>query len=370
VRAYLAAQAALTVAAPEDFPEALRQLSGSRVRADRLSASEWLVEQLRAAGAHADLGADPCQLSKACKTPAELAAIRAAHVRDGVAVIRYLAWLAREAPGGHDEWTVAEQLDGLRAQGERYRCPSFHTISAFGPSSALPHYRASRESARKLATGNLYLVDSGGQYLDGTTDITRVTAIGEPSAEMRRRYTQVLKGHLALSRAQFPAGTTGSQLDPFARQYLWHDGVDFDHGTGHGVGCFLSVHEGPHSISKRPSDVALRPGMIVSNEPGYYKPGHFGIRIENLIVVVELAPQPAGAERTTLGFETLTLAPYERRLIDVGLLSSEERAQVDGYHQRVHAVLAPLVAGDPAVVEYLTQATAPLERESAALPGV
>ncbi|MEY2936773.1 MAG: hypothetical protein RL033_7522, partial [Pseudomonadota bacterium] len=323
VRAYLAAQSALTLAAPEEFAGALQQLAGARVRVDRLSASEWLVEQLRAAGAHVELGVDPCTLSKACKTPSELAAIRAAHVRDGVAVLRYLAWFQRETPGGHDEWTVAEKLGELRAQGERYRCPSFHTISAFGPSSALPHYRASRETARPLTAGNLYLVDSGGQYLDGTTDITRVTVIGEPSAEMRRRYTQVLKGHLALSRAQFPAGTTGSQLDPFARQYLWHDGVDFDHGTGHGVGCFLSVHEGPHSISKRHSDVALRPGMIVSNEPGYYKPGHYGIRIENLICVVELAPQPAGAERTTLGFETLTLAPYERRLIDVGLLSAE-----------------------------------------------
>jgi Xaa-Pro aminopeptidase len=370
VRAYLGAQSALTVARPEDFAPALQQLSGARVRADRLSASEWLVEQLRAAGAQVDLGADPCTLAKACKTPAELAAIRAAHVRDGAAVLRFLAWFAREAPGGHDEWTVAEKLGELRARGERYRCPSFHTISAFGPSSALPHYRASRESARKLQSGNLYLVDSGGQYLDGTTDITRVTAIGEPSAEMRRRYTQVLKGHIALSRAQFPAGTTGSQLDPFARQYLWHDGVDFDHGTGHGVGCFLSVHEGPHSISKRPSDVALRPGMIVSNEPGYYKPGHFGIRIENLINVVELAPQPAGAERTTLGFETLTLAPYERRLIDASLLNAEERQFVDAYHERVKSVLGPLVADDPGVVEYLQQACAPLERESAALPGV
>ena len=307
---------------------------------------------------------------KACKTSAELAAIRAAHVRDGVAMVRFLSWFGREAPGGHDEWTVAQKLAELRAQGEGYRGPSFHTISAFGPSSALPHYRAAQASVRSLAAGNLYLVDSGGQYLDGTTDITRVTVIGEPSSEHRRRYTQVLKGHIALSRAQFPAGTTGSQLDPFARQFLWHDGVDFDHGTGHGVGCYLSVHEGPHSISKRPSDVALRPGMIVSNEPGYYKPGRFGIRIENLISVVELAPQPAGAERTTLGFETLTLCPYERRLIDGGQLTAEERAFVDEYHARVRSVLGPLVTDDASVTEFLLHATAPLEPHPDALPGV
>ncbi|HEU4578447.1 MAG TPA: aminopeptidase P family protein [Polyangiaceae bacterium] len=370
VRAYLNAQAALAIAAPAELVGALRELSGSRVRVDRLSASEWLIAELNAAGAKVDVGADPCTLAKACKTPAELAAIRAAHVRDGVAMVRFLCWFAREVPGAHDEWSVSEKLGELRALGEHYRGPSFHTISAFGPSAALPHYRASRESARRLQSGNVYLVDSGGQYLDGTTDITRVTVIGEPSLEQRRRYTQVLKGHLALGRAQFPAGTTGSQLDPFARQFLWHDGVDFDHGTGHGVGCYLSVHEGPHSISKRPSDVALRPGMIVSNEPGYYKPGHFGIRIENLISVVELRPQPAGAERTTLGFETLTLCPYERRLIDGALLTAEERAQVDEYHARVRSVLAPLVADDPGVSEYLAQATAPLEPHEGALPGV
>ncbi|MEO8181864.1 MAG: aminopeptidase P family protein [Deltaproteobacteria bacterium] len=370
VRAYLAAQATLHLAEPGQLLAALRELRGARVRVDRMSASEWLVGELSTAGAQVELGADPCTLAKACKTSAELAAIRAAHVRDGAAMVRFLSWFQREAPGGHDEWTVAQKLAELRAQGERYRGPSFHTISAFGPSSALPHYRASQASARTLAAGNLYLVDSGGQYLDGTTDITRVTVIGEASSEHRRRYTQVLKGHIALSRAQFPAGTTGSQLDPFARQFLWHDGVDFDHGTGHGVGCYLSVHEGPHSISKRPSDVALRPGMIVSNEPGYYKPGHFGIRIENLISVIELAPQPAGAERSTLGFETLTLCPYERRLIDGALLTAEERAFVDEYHARVRSVLGPLLTDDASVTEFVLRATAPLDPHEAALPGV
>jgi len=348
----------LTLHEHAEFTPALAALGGKRVRLDRGSASEWLIKELDARGARVDLGADPCTLAKACKNATELAAVRAAHVRDGAAVLRFLAWFNDNAPGGHDEWSVAEKLAEFRAGGENYRGPSFHTISAFGPSAALPHYRASKESPLPLGMDNLYLVDSGGQYLDGTTDITRVTVIGAPTAEMRRRYTQVLKGHVALARAQFPAGTTGSQLDPFARQFLWHDGVDFDHGTGHGVGCYLSVHEGPHNISKRPSDVPLRPGMIVSNEPGYYQPGAFGIRIENLVAVVELDPQPEGAERVTLGFSTLTLVPYERRLIEVARLSPEERAFVDDYHARVREVLAPLVDGSAA--HFLRAATEPL----------
>lgn len=337
---------------------ALAQLATRRVRVDRGSASEWLIAELAARGARVDLGADPCTLAKACKNDSELAAIRKAHVRDGVAVLRFLAWFNDVAPGGHDENSVADKLAELRASGENYRGPSFHTISAFGPSAALPHYRASRHSPRPLDNDNLYLVDSGGQYLDGTTDITRVTVIGTPTPEMRRRYTQVLKGHIALASARFPAGTTGSQLDAFARQFLWRDGVDFDHGTGHGVGCYLSVHEGPHGISKRPTDVALRPGMIVSNEPGYYKTGAFGIRIENLVAVIELSPQPDGAERKTLGFTTLTVVPYERRLIDTGALTVEERAFVDDYHAQVRELLLPLV--DAGVAGYLRAATAPL----------
>lgn len=349
---------AVTLHEHAEFTPALSALARKRVRVDRGSASEWLIKELEARGARVDLGADPCTLAKACKNAAELTAIRAAHVRDGAAVTRFLAWFDENAPGGHDEWTVAEKLAAFREGGENYRGPSFHTISAFGPSAALPHYRASRESPLPLGVDNLYLVDSGGQYLDGTTDITRVTVIGAPSAEMRRRYTQVLKGHIALARAQFPAGTTGSQLDPFARQFLWQDGVDFDHGTGHGVGCYLSVHEGPHNISKRWSEVPLRPGMIVSNEPGYYKPGAYGIRIENLVSVIELDPQPEGAERRTLGFSTLTVVPYERRLIEVALLGPDERAYVDDYHARVRAVLAPLV--DASTARYLRAATEPL----------
>ena len=357
---YFAQQGAgvISVAEASEFVHALIGLAQQRVRVDRASASEWLIEKLESVGARVDIGPDPCTLAKACKTPAEQGAIRAAHLRDGAALLRFLAWFDRTAPGGQTEWTAAAKLAELRAGGKNYRGPSFDTISAFGPSSALPHYRASEASALPLAEGNLYLVDSGGQYLDGTTDITRVTVIGAPTAEMRRRYTQVLKGHIALASAQFPAGTTGSQLDPFARQFLWRDGVDFDHGTGHGVGCYLGVHEGPHGISKRPSDVELRPGMIVSNEPGYYKPGEFGIRIENLVLVIELQPQPAGAEKVTLGFETLSVAPYERRLIDVALLTPEERAWVDAYHTRVRELLTPLVEAEAA--EFLATATAPL----------
>jgi Xaa-Pro aminopeptidase len=358
VRATLGASRDVEIAPLGEFVSALGKLGARRVRVDQASASEWIVERLRAAGALVDIGADPCTLAKAQKTAAELAGIRAAHVRDGAALARFFKWFDETAPGDLTEWTASEKLAELRARSEHYRGPSFSTISAFGPSSALPHYRATRDSARKLESGNVYLVDSGGQYVDGTTDITRVTVIGEPSAEMRRRYTEVLKGHIALSCARFPAGTTGSQLDPFARQFLWQAGVDFDHGTGHGVGCFLGVHEGPQNISKRPSKVELRPGMVVSNEPGYYKPGAFGIRIENLVVVVVLDPQPPGAERKTLGFETLSVAPYERRLIDVSLLGVAERAWIDAYHRRVREQLAPLL--EPDVAEHLVAATAPL----------
>jgi Xaa-Pro aminopeptidase len=365
LRAYFSAQGdgVISVAEHSELAPALASLKGRRVRVDQASASDWFIERLRALGAHVDIGPDPCTLAKAQKTPQELSAIRSAHVRDGAAVLRFLSWLDRRAPGGETEWTVANKLAELRAADPAYRGPSFNTISAFGPSSALPHYRAAEDTALQLGEG-LYLVDSGGQYLEGTTDITRVSVIGAPTQEMRRRYTQVLKGHIALARARFPAGTTGSQLDPFARQFLWQDGVDFDHGTGHGVGCYLSVHEGPHGISKRPSDVPLLPGMIVSNEPGYYKAGEFGIRIENLIAVVEARPQPAGAEKTTLSFETLTLVPYERRLIDVGLLTTEERAWVDVYHAQVREVLSAQLRPEEReaeVAEFLATQTAPLE---------
>jgi Xaa-Pro aminopeptidase len=362
VRAALAAEGAgaVTVADPSAFDAALAGLGGRRVRVDQATGSAWIVQQLRAAAATVDVGADPCTLAKACKNATELEGIRAAHLRDGVAVVRLLKWIDDTAPGRETEWTVALRAAALRAEGERYRGPSFRTIAAVGPNAAHCHYSLEEARARPLEDGAILLVDSGGQYLDGTTDVTRTVIIGAPTPEMRRRYTQVLKGHLGLGAARFPEDTNGGQLDVLARQHLWWDGVDYDHGTGHGVGCFLSVHEGPHGIAKRPTAVGLRPGMVVSNEPGYYKAGAFGIRIENLVVVQALEPQPPGAERTTLGFETLTLAPYDRRLIEPALLTAAERAAVDDYHTRVRELLSPHL--DAAVAAFLAVATAPLER--------
>jgi len=359
--------AGVTVAPPDDLGPALDTLAGKAVRLDRATCAVWIAERLKAAGARPRPGDDPCALPRACKTDAELDGARAAHRRDGAALVRFLAWLEEVAPaGGVDELAAADHLEALRAEGQHFRGLSFPTIAGAGPHGAIVHYRVTPESTRTLIPGELFLLDSGGQYLDGTTDVTRTVVIGgvpdgAAGAEMRRRYTQVLKGHLALGGARFPAGTTGSQLDVLARRFLWEDGVDYDHGTGHGVGSYLSVHEGPQRVSKVGNSVALRPGMILSNEPGYYKAGAYGIRIENLVAVREAVPQPPGAERQVLGFETLTLVPYDRRLIDVGLLDAGERATVDGYHARVRAALAPLVHADPRAAVWLERVTAPLE---------
>ena len=360
VRAAFAAEGpgAVTLAEPADLAAVLAGLGGRTVRVDQVTGSDWIVQQLTAAGATCDVGPDPCTPAKACKNPAQIAGMRAAHVRDGVALVRLLAWLDRHAPGGETEWTVAQRAAAFRAEGEHYRGPSFNTIAAVGPNGAHCHYSLREAEARPLAADTILLVDSGGQYLDGTTDVTRTIIIGTPTDEMRRRYTQVLKGHLALGAARFPDDTTGIQLDALARQYLWQDGVDYDHGTGHGVGSFLGVHEGPQGVGKRGTAAELRPGMVLSNEPGYYKAGAYGIRIENLVVVTLVDPQPAGAERRTLGFDTLTLAPYDRRLIDVALLTATERAAVDAYHARVRETLTPLV--DEEMAAYLAMATAPL----------
>lgn len=357
-RAWVEAGGPTTFEDPAGFGAALEALGEVAVRVDVRTGTEWVIQRIEAGGGQAKVGPDPCTLAKACKTSAELAAIRRAHVQDAVALVRFVHWFTTTDLTGHDEWSVAAKLGELRAEGADYRTPSFRTISAFGPSGALPHYTVAQETARPIEGDSLYLVDSGGQYLEGTTDVTRVLPVGSPTAEMRRRYTQVLKGHLALGGARFPEGITGSNLDALARQHLWADGVDFDHGTGHGVGCYLSVHEGPHSISKRHNTVALQPGMVVSNEPGYYKPGHFGVRIENLVAVVVCDPQPQGAERKTLAFEDLTLCPYDRSLLDLSLLRDDERAAVDRYHARVRAVLTPLLPADTAA--WLAEATAPL----------
>jgi Xaa-Pro aminopeptidase len=302
-------------------------------------------------------GDEPCILAKACKNPIELEGARRAQQRDGAAVCRFLCWLDDEIGRRTlTELEAARHLEAERRRDPLYRGPSFETISAAGPNAALPHYRVSEASNRTLERGSLYLVDSGGQYLNATTDVTRTVAVGEPSAEMRRHFTLVLKGHIAIARAQFPRGTTGAQLDSFARQALWQAGLDFDHGTGHGIGSYLCVHEGPQRIAKT-GTAPLKPGMIVSNEPGYYRSGEYGIRIENL-VVVQTRATPPGGERVMLGSETVTRAPIDRRLILTDLLDAEERAWLNNYHARVQADLIELL--DPATAAWLVAATAPL----------
>ncbi len=347
----------IDVEPPEAFEAALAGFAGRKVLADPATAADRIFQALDAAGALVERDADPCQMPKACKNAAELDGTRNAHRRDGAALTRFLAWLAREAPGGGvDELAAADRLERFRRESNLLRDLSFDTISGAGPNGAIVHYRVTPETNRRLEPSTLYLVDSGGQYADGTTDVTRTIAIGPPSAGMRRHFTLVLKGHIALATAQFPAGTTGSQIDALARMALWAEGLDYDHGTGHGVGSYLSVHEGPQRISKMPNSVALQPGMIVSNEPGYYRTGEYGIRIENLVAVREVDMD--GAERSMLGFETLTMAPIDRALIDRGLLTADETGWVDGYHARVREKIGPLV--DPDTAAWLDEATRPL----------
>ena len=346
------------VRARAEFGSALDALGDRNVIADPAATAAWITDRLGAEGAVVTPGKDPCQLPKAIKNDTELAGIRAAHVRDGAALSRFLAWLAREgAGGGVDELGAQQRLAEFRATGEHFRGLSFDTISGAGANGAIVHYRATPETNRTLAPGELYLVDSGGQYLDGTTDVTRTVAIGTPTAEMRERFTRVLRGHIALAMARFPEGTTGPQLDTLARAPLWEAGLDFDHGTGHGVGAYLGVHEGPQGISARAAAIALVPGMVVSNEPGYYRTGAWGIRIENLVAVTA-APEPEGGERPLLELETLTLAPIDRNLIMPEMLSGREAAWLDRYHARVRAAVSPLV--DSGTRDWLDAATAPL----------
>ncbi|HYD69866.1 aminopeptidase P family protein [Azospirillum sp.] len=331
---------------------------GKKVLADPATTAAWVFDRLHLAGARIDREPDPCALPKACKNPVELAGTRAAHRRDGVAMVRFLKWLSENAPaGGVTEIVAAERLHGFRAAGEHFRGPSFETISGAGPNGAIVHYRVAPETDRRLEPGSLYLLDSGAQYLDGTTDVTRTIGIGEPTPEMRERFTLVLKGHIAVATARFPRGTSGSQLDTLARAPLWKAGLDYDHGTGHGVGSFLSVHEGPQRISKVPNAVALQPGMILSNEPGYYKAGAYGIRIENLIVVQPCTEQPE-PERPMLSFETLTLVPIDLTLVEPAQLTNAELAWLNAYHQRVRTELTPLLDAESAA--WLAAATAPV----------
>ncbi len=350
----------VAVQPPEQFGPALDRLgkTGKRVQVDPGSAAAWILARLGTAGAAIERAADPCLLPKARKNPIELDGTRAAHRRDGAALTRFLASIAREAPSGElGEIAASDRLEAIRREGENYRDLSFDTISGAGANGAIVHYRASPESERRLLPGTLYLLDSGAQYLDGTTDVTRTIAIGTSSEEARDRFTRVLKGHIALATCRFPAGTTGSQLDVLARHALWQAGLDFDHGTGHGVGSYLNVHEGPQRISKLPNAQPLLQGMIVSNEPGYYKAGAYGIRIENLLVVTPCADLPT-AEREMLCFETLTLAPIDRNLVAPTLLTANEIAWLDSYHARVRGTLTPLV--DAATARWLAEATGPI----------
>ncbi len=340
------------------FEPALKAMAGKTVAVDPERAVAAIFAALSGAGATLIEERDPVVLPKAVKNAVEIAGHKAAQARDGAALSRFLHWLSVEAPkGGLDEIQASDKLKAFRAETGLLRDLSFDTISGAGPNGAVVHYRASDETKRILEPNSLYLVDSGGQYQDGTTDVTRTVAIGTPTAEMRDRYTRVLKGHLAIARAVFPRGTRGGQLDILARQHLWAAGLDYAHGTGHGVGAYLSVHEGPQRIATfGGGDEPLQPGMILSNEPGYYKTGEYGIRIENLILVEERAI--AGGEKEMLGFETLTFAPYERALIDTDMLDAGEIAWIDAYHAKVRAVVGPQLEGDAA--DWLADATAPL----------
>ncbi|MEM1037710.1 MAG: aminopeptidase P family protein [Pseudomonadota bacterium] len=336
----------VTVRPYNELGDGLASLKGQTVSLDPGLASAWFFQTLEDAGAAILRQMDPVQIPKACKNAAELQGTANAHRRDGAAITRFLHWLDTEGQSGKiTEIDAAIKLESLRDEIGDLRDLSFETISGAGPNGALPHYRVNSASNRVLERGSLYLVDSGGQFLDGTTDITRTVAIGELSADMKRHYTLVLKGHIALDTVRFPAGTTGTHLDILARHALWQAGLDYDHGTGHGVGVYLGVHEGPQRIAKPWNAIPLAPGMIVSNEPGFYKEGAYGIRIENLQYVTPAEPIEGG-DRNMLGFECLTFAPLARDLIDVSLLSQTEHDWVDDYHQRVLAEIGGLVEGE------------------------
>jgi Xaa-Pro aminopeptidase len=339
-------------------PDLAAQAAGkNRIRLDQATAADALLRIVVQGGGVPLRGPDPVAGMKAVKNAAEIAGAKQAQLRDGLALTRFLAWFDGEAPGGKlSEIDAVEALESFRRESGLLKDVSFSTIAGSGPNGAVVHYRVTRKTNRMISPGDLFLIDSGGQYEDGTTDVTRTLIVGQPTAEMRDRFTRVLKGHIAIAYAVFPEGTTGAQLDTLARRDLWAAGLDFDHGTGHGVGSYLSVHEGPARISKL-GTAPLRRGMILSNEPGYYKTGAFGIRIENL-VLVETGPVLEGAEKKLLGFETLTLAPIDHRLIDLKLLTHDEILWVDRYHGTVRAALTPLV--DPPTKAWLDRATASL----------
>ncbi|ELB2122156.1 aminopeptidase P family protein [Vibrio parahaemolyticus] len=348
----------VTVHHPEALQSRLEAMSGKKVLLDPAISNAWFKLVLQNAGASVIAAADPCLMPKAAKNEVEIAGMKACHIRDGVAMSKFLCWLDAEVAAGnlHDEATLADRLEAFRKEDPTLMDLSFDTISAAGGNAAMCHYNHENQpEPGKLELNTLYLVDSGGQYLDGTTDITRTIAIGQPSAEMIKQFTLALKGHIGVARARFPKGTRGYQIDTLARQHLWAEGYDYDHGTGHGVGHFLSVHEGPASISKKQIDVPLTEGMVLSNEPGYYRADAFGIRIENLELVVET---PTNGDFPVLSFESLTRCPIDKRNINVDMLTRPELAWLNDYHQKVWEQINPLVDGE--VKEWLREATLPL----------
>jgi Xaa-Pro aminopeptidase len=331
--------------------------AGASVRLDPETAPIRFAHALKEAGAKIVPGSDPCTLPKAIKNATEIAGAHSAHLRDGMALARFLAWLDDHVGSGRlDEVSAAMKLEAFRRETGQLKDISFDTISAVGPNGAIVHYRPTNKGKLPLKGNTLYLIDSGGQYPDGTTDVTRTIAIGSPTKEMRHHYTLVLKGHIAIASARFPKGTRGQDLDPLARQPLWQEGLDYDHGTGHGVGSYLYVHEGPQRLSKLGS-VVLEPGMVLSNEPGLYREGEYGIRLENLVLVTPPAPIEGGS-REMLGFETLTLVPFDRRLIDASMLTREEKGWLDAYHADVRRKIEPLLKSDDR--PWLRHATAPI----------
>ncbi|MAK60526.1 MAG: X-Pro aminopeptidase [Ponticaulis sp.] len=358
IRAHLGNQVSIHDIA--DLPKGLAALRGKTVQADPGTASEWVFSTLLRNKATIEEGPDPCTLPKARKNSAEIQGAAQAHIRDGSAIVRFLHWLETGAkPGKTTEIDAVKKLEKFREQTGELQDISFETISGFGGNGAMAHYRVNKASNAVFEDGKLFLVDSGGQYFDGTTDITRTVVIGEPTDEMKRHYTLVLKGHIAMTVIRFPEGTTGTHLDIIARQPLWQAGLDYDHGTGHGVGSYLGVHEGPQRIAKGWNSIPLEPGMIVSNEPGYYIPEQYGIRIENLQYVTEPESLPGGVT-PMMTFVPLTLAPYARNLIDTSLLSDAEIEFVDAYHARVLEEVGPLVQDDKTVADWLKSACAPL----------
>ncbi len=345
---------AVRVRSPDDLPEAMNGLAGKTVMLDPKSAAQWFRARLEEAGAKVKDVRDPCILPKACKTKAEQEAMIRAHERDGLSLTRFLAWLDRAAAeGGQTELTIEDKLKEFRSMDPEFREDSFDPICGFGPNGAVIHYRATEETCLPIRGDSLLLIDSGGQYQEGTTDVTRTIAIGAPAQDMRENFTRVLKGHIAIASARFPEGTVGAQIDALARRPLWDAGLDYAHGTGHGVGCYLSVHEEAASISPRGTE-PLRPGMVLSNEPGYYREGAYGIRIENLVLVEDSGEKNENGA-AILQFRTITLAPIDRRLIEPSLLTDQEKDWLNAYHALVYSTFSEKMNDDEA--KWLRQMT-------------